>query len=311
VPRPARAKKSKHRAAVCQQREKGSHIMELNANSGKQVSIQVDGAPYDRYAIKTHFVKIGEDYISLVEQYVKPHFQAGDFLSISEKIIALCQKRVVYKKDMKLSRMAKFLSRFAASSSAGIGVDSPWKMQFAIDLCGRWKVFWAAVAAGFGKLFGKKGVFYNMVGMEVTGLDGFYDHVFEEYGNYGIRIPENPAGVCNEIYEKTGVPCMIVDANDLTIEILGHGDHVSYSEEQMVALIQDNPAGQSDELTPFILIRPAEAPAAPENTAPETAAPETAAPENTAPETAAPENTAPETAAPETTAPEADIPAES
>lgn len=232
--------------------------MELKANNGKQIEITVDDKRYSRYALQTHFVKIGEDYISLVNQYVKPHYQAGDFLSISEKIIALCQKRVVYKKDMKLSRMARFLSRFAASSSAGIGVDSPWKMQFAIDHCGRWKVFWAAIAAGFGKLFGKKGVFYNIVGMEVTGLDGFYDHVFEEYGNYGIRIPENPAGVCNEIFEKTGIPCMIVDANDLTIEILGHGDDVPYTEQQMVSLIGDNPAGQSDELTPFILIRPTE-----------------------------------------------------
>ena len=232
--------------------------MELKANSGKQLIITVDGVDYQRYAIQTHFVKIGENYLSLVEQYVKPHYQPGDFLSISEKIIALCQERVVYKKDMKLSRMAKFLSRFATSSSAGIGVDSPWKMQFAIDHCGRWKVFWAAIAAGFGKLFGKKGVFYHIVGMEVTGLDGFYDHVFEEYGNYGIRIPDNPSGVCDEIFEATGIPCMIVDANDLTIEILGHGSQAPYTESQMVALIGDNPAGQSDELTPFILIRPAE-----------------------------------------------------
>lgn len=237
--------------------------MEFIANGGKQVHIEVDGQSYARHAIKTHFVKIGEDYISLIERYVKPDYQEGDLLSISEKIIALCQKRIVYKKDMKLSRMAKFLSRFASSSDAGIGVDSPWKMQFAINHCGILKVLWAAILAGIGKLFGKKGIFYDIVGQEITGLDGFYDHVFPEYGDYGIRIPDNSPRVCNEIYEKTGVMAMIVDANDLSVEILGRADVVPFPEHQLISLIADNPAGQSDELTPFILIRRVEL-AAPE-----------------------------------------------
>ena len=235
--------------------------MEFLSNDGKQIQIQMDAEVYARHIIKTHFVKIGEDYLALIDQYVKPLYQEGDLLSISEKVIALCQNRVIYKTEMKLSRLAKFLSRFASSSSAGIGVDSPWKMQFAIDHCGCLKVIWAALIAGIGKLFGKKGVFYDIVGQEVSGLDGFYDHVFPEYGEYGIRIPEDPSGVCNEIYEKTGVMSMIVDANDLSVEILGYASHVPYSEQQLVQLIADNPAGQSNQLTPFILIRKVDLPA--------------------------------------------------
>ena len=34
--------------------------------------------------------------------------------------------------------------------------------------------------------------FYDMVGMEVTGLDGFYPDVFPVYGDYGIRILKIP-----------------------------------------------------------------------------------------------------------------------
>ena len=231
--------------------------MEFYANEGKNVEIEVGGKRYARHAIATHFVEVGEDYVELINRYVKPLYQEGDILSSSEKIIALCQKRVVYKKDMHLSFLAKFLSKFAMHSDAGIGVDSPWKMQFAIDQVGRLKVIWAAICAGFGKLVGKKGVFYDMVGQEVTGLDGFYDHVFDVYGEFGIRIPENSPGVCDEIYEKTGVAMMIVDANDLNRELLGKAQALKdWSDEDLLALIRDNPAGQGKQLTPFILIRP-------------------------------------------------------
>ena len=61
--------------------------------------------------------------------------------------------------------------------------------------------------------------------------------------------------MCNEIYEKTGVMAMIVDANDLTRDILGKADGVTLSDEQLCELIRDNPAGQDQQLTPFILIR--------------------------------------------------------
>ena len=230
--------------------------MEFIANPKKNVEIEVGGKTYERHAIHTHFVEIGEDYIDLIQHYVKPIYEEGYILSISEKIIALCQKRVVYRKDMKISWLARFLSRFAIQhNSAGIGVGEVCKMQFAIDICGPWKVLWAAICAGFGKLVGKKGIFYNMVGMEVTGLDGFYPDVFPVYGEYGIRIPEDPNGVCNEIYEKTGIVSMIVDANDITRDILGKADVLKMTDEELCALIRDNPAGQSSQLTPFILIR--------------------------------------------------------
>ena len=155
---------------------------------------------------------------------------------------------------MKLSILARFLSKFASHSDAGIGVDSVWKMQYAIDYCGSLKVVWAALCSGAGKLVGKRGVFYNMVGYEVRGLDGFYDHCFPEYGEFGIEIPLNPSRVCDEIYEKTGLVAMIVDANDFTRDILGKCHLITYSDDELAEMIADNPAGQSAQCTPFILI---------------------------------------------------------
>lgn len=237
-------------------KEKGD-FMEFRALEGKNVEIDVNGEKYLRHAIETHYIQLGEDYIQLLEKYVKPIYEEGDILSISEKIISLCQKRVVYKKDMKVSSLAKFLSKFAMRSDAGVGVDNPYKMQFAIDLCGSIKVIWAAIAGGFCKLFGKKGVFYEIVGPEISGLDGFYGNVFSEYADFGIRIPENSTGVCNEMYDKLGIKAMIVDANDFNVEILGKSDVIDNSEDELRKMIKDNPAGQTKTLTPLVLIRKA------------------------------------------------------
>lgn len=230
--------------------------MEFTANENKNVSIETSTGTYDRCAIHTHFIEIGEDYNELVERYVKPLWQEGDLLAVAEKIVSLCQRNVIPKKDVKVSRLARFLSRFATQhNSAGIGVGDVYKMQYAIDINGGAKVFFAAVCAGFGKMVGKKGIFYDMVGDEVRGLDGFYPDVFPIYGEFGIPLPKDPVGVCNEIYARTGVETIVIDANDFTRDILGKGDTVKLTDEQLCEIIRDNPAGQDAQCTPFILIR--------------------------------------------------------
>jgi hypothetical protein len=49
--------------------------------------------------------------------------------------------------------------------------------------------------------------------------------------------------------------CIIIDANDFTRDILGKSDDVILNDEQLCEIIRDNPAGQDDQCTPFILIR--------------------------------------------------------
>ena len=230
--------------------------MEFTANEGKQVEIAANGGRYLRHAIRTHFVTVGENYLDLIRKYVSPLYQPGDLLSVSEKVIALCQGRVVYRKDIKIGLWAKFLSRFACGkSSAGPGVSLPVKMQYAINKVGLPRILAAAIAGGLGKLVGIKGIFYRIAGREVSGLDGFYGGEWEAYRDVGIEIPHDPTGVCREIKHKLGISCMIVDANDLGQEILGRSSDLTLSDEALRQLIRDNPAGQGKECTPFILIR--------------------------------------------------------
>ncbi len=229
--------------------------MDFIANSGKKVEIKTSTGIYLRNAIKTKFVTNKDNYINLVDEYVSGIYQEGDIVSISEKIISICQNRIIKREELKIGFWAKFLSKFASHPNTGIGVGESIKMQYAINKVGVLKVIFASFVSGITKLVGIKGMFYRIVGQEVSGLDGFYGHVWEEYTDIGIELPENPIKVCNEIKEKLGMTCMIVDSNDLGQEILGKSEDIALNYQELKELIKDNPAGQGKEQTPIILIR--------------------------------------------------------
>jgi hypothetical protein len=227
-------------------------------NSGYCREIEVGGRNYERYAVKTHFIEMGEDYIEIIRKYVTPLYFQGDILSISEKIISLCQGDVVLKSDLRVGRLAKVLSRYAYRNPAGPAMDSVYKMQMAINVAGPIRVFTGAALSALTKPFGKKGVFYNYVGHGVRNIDGFYSAAFDYYADKGILAPSNPDRACQRIKDVLGIDCMIVDANDIDIQILGTNREIRYDIDTLAGMIKDNPAGQKSEQTPFILIREAQ-----------------------------------------------------
>lgn len=72
---------------------------------------EVDGARYERYAVQTHFIGRGEDYVEVVRRYVAPLYRPGDIVTMGEKVISMCQNNTVEMKDVKVGFWAKFLSR--------------------------------------------------------------------------------------------------------------------------------------------------------------------------------------------------------
>lgn len=220
-------------------------------------NVIVDGIEYERHAVQTHFIERGESYIELIEQYILPLYRESDILSISEKVISMCQNNVVEKRDVKLGFWAKNLSRFASSNNHGIAMDEPYKLQLAINIAGLPRILLASVCSAVTKLFGKKGVFYKIAGHGIDGIDGFYmGSSFDVYHDIALLNPREPKKVCNEICDKLNVKCMIVDANDLSVELFGKSDSLEdINNEHLINIIRDNPAGQSDELTPFIILR--------------------------------------------------------
>lgn len=231
--------------------------MRYYTNPDKALTIKVGGQEYIRHAVRTHFVAQGEDYLALIRRYVLPLYRPGDLLAISEKVIALCQGRVVREEDLRPGLLARLLVRFVRRTPAGPGVGNLYKMQFAIQSCGAARVVWAALRAGADKLRNVHGTFYRLTGREVAGLDGFYGEDIPEYAHIGIRIPAQPDRVCQRIYENTGISSFIVDANALNVELLGKAQVLTQPDAFLTALMRDNPAGQSRYLTPFVLIRPA------------------------------------------------------
>ena len=220
-------------------------------------NVIVDDVEYKRWAIQTHFVERGESYIELIQEYVVPLYEEGDILSMSEKIIAMCQNNVVEKKDIHVGFWAKFLSKFATSNNHGVAMDEPYKLQLAINIAGLPRILFASFCSAITKLFGKRGVFYKIAGHGIDGIDGFYKgSSFEVYHDIALLNPKEPVKVCNEIQDKTGVRCLLVDANDLNIEIFGKSSLLGdIDDKHLINIIKDNPAGQSDELTPLILIK--------------------------------------------------------
>ena len=225
-------------------------------NPEKPLLLEVDGKEYYRCPIHTQLVKVGDDLSGLLRQYVLPYFQEGDCVYISEKIVSLCQRDIIPKESLKISGLAKFLARFASTNdSAGIGVHNVYKMQVAIMLCGKPKVLYSALAAGVGRLFGKRGVFYEITGPQVAGLDGFYSTYFEDYKNFGILSPKNPDKAVAKAEEETGIHCCVADINDFGGEVLAVSPKSPMDKPLLQKLLKDNPAGNGHEMTPFVLMR--------------------------------------------------------
>jgi len=219
---------------------------------------EVDGVRYQRYAVQTHFIGRGEDYREIARRYLKPLVSGGDMVTLGEKVISMCQNNTVEMKDVRLGFWAKFLSRFATSNSNGIGMDEPYKLQLAINMKGLPLILWACFCGAAARVFGRRGVFYEIVGQVVAGIDGFYSHSsFETYHTLAVLNPKEPDKVCADFEEELGVGCVLVDANDIAIEILGRSPLLADKSAAFLAeLIRDNPAGQDDELTPFLIVRP-------------------------------------------------------
>lgn len=216
-----------------------------------------DGRKYDRYAIQTHFVEVGESQQALTEKYVRPLYQEGDVLSFGAKVMCMCVRSVKTRDEVKPGFWANLMWRFAGINHTGVGMHEPYKMQLVIDMVGLPRVLLAAGCSAVTKPFGIRGVFYRVCGKGVGGIDGFYTRSsFPIYHELALINPENADALCEELSQQTGMPVVLMDANDLQRDQLGKSSNMPLSDKQLQDALADNPSGQGDELTPFILIRP-------------------------------------------------------
>jgi len=230
--------------------------MDFQPNAGKNLIIEVGGKKWARYPIKTHFILEKDSLDEVVKKYVLPNVQAGDIVVLGQKIISIFQKRIVYKKDLKVGFWANFLSRFASKTPYGFSVGNPLKMQVAINLAGLPRILFAGLIGTVSKIFGRKGDFYRLAGHQISEIDGFYDKAFSEYGQMGILGPKDCSKICQDLKDRYNISCVIVDVNDIGGKVLGESFDLKDKSQLVLDILKDNPAGQLAQLTPIIVIRP-------------------------------------------------------
>jgi hypothetical protein len=255
---------------------------EFIANPGKTIDIDVDGVRYQRLPVRTRLISMQDTDIQLLlDEYVKPYLKEGDVVYISEKALTITQGRVVDMSSIKPTALAHFLAKnvgnnYGSSDFHGFGHGTSIAMQLFVDEAGYARILFAAAVSAITRPFGIRGLFYRICGLRAKSIDCPMSFLILEYAHSAKLAPNDPSGAARKIKEKLsgGSPAtafgfsksaslqenigshevVILDANYRGAFSLGKSTQ-SISEAFIGKLFRDNPLGQSDEMTPFCIVR--------------------------------------------------------
>jgi F420-0:gamma-glutamyl ligase len=200
--------------------------------------------------VRTPLVRPGDDLTALVRIAVHGIARAGDIIAISETAVAIAQGAFVVAEHVRPSPLAYALARRAGAMAT---ISQPESLQLVIDDVGPLRVLYAAVLQAAGRLVGKRGMFYEVLGEAIATIDG-YTGTMPPYERAIVLAPREPDAVCERIAQATGAGCAIVDANDLEkAKVLGASANVNRSVVERALL--DNPHGNGDEQTPIVVLK--------------------------------------------------------
>lgn len=246
------------------------------ANPAKELDLvsESDGRTWRRLPLQTALVARGDDVEALARERVEtfaaslPADVVPDgspwYFVISEKIIAITQGRSWFTWEIKPRRSAKVLSRFVTRTPAGIGLGDPTTMELAIREVGLPRVVAASAAGAAGKVIGKRGLFYEVVGANVRAIDGPTPYSAFPSNVSAKLPPKDPDAVSAKIsaairgadipaaLRDSFVGTVVMDANDIGRNVLG--SDVDTPNERLEATFADNPLGQGRQRTPLAIL---------------------------------------------------------
>lgn len=227
-------------------------------NAGKDLTVELDGARFDRIPLKTRVVVEGDDLDAFVTEYAAESVRAGDILFVTEKIVAITQGRSYPVDSIRPRRLAVFLSRYVTRTPYGIGLGMPETMEMALRECGTPRILFAAAVSAVTKAFGRKGDFYRIAGDKARAIDGPTAGTIPPYNEAVVLGPEDPDGVARHLQSllRAGVEVAVVDINDLGGNILG-STLGRAGDDRLVRILRDNPLGQGHQSTPLGIVRAA------------------------------------------------------
>ncbi|HXP93066.1 MAG TPA: coenzyme F420-0:L-glutamate ligase [Candidatus Binatia bacterium] len=200
--------------------------------------------------VRTPLVVSGDDIAAVVAEAVAGIARSGDVVAVSETAVAIAQGQMVAAETIRPSKLAYFLSRRAGALAT---VNQPESLQIVIDRVGVPKVLYACAAHVFGRLRGRRGAFYEILGEEIAAIDG-YTGTLPPFERTIVFGPIEPDRVAQEIADRIGTACAIVDANDLkTTKALGASRGVERAAVEHALLA--NPHGNADEQTPIVVLK--------------------------------------------------------
>ena len=201
--------------------------------------------------IRTPLLTNQDSQPAIVERYVKPFSQSGDYLILAETATAIVENNFRYPGNIRPGWLARRLCFFFPSKTS---LCSAYGMQTLIDTSNAWQVAFAFIVGAAAKLAGIGGVFYALAGYQAALIDDVTGTI-SPYDQFIVLGPANPATTVETVKQETGMETAIVDANDLKeVKILASTSGVNA--ERVVRALRENPAGNADEQTPILLVRP-------------------------------------------------------
>ncbi len=203
------------------------------------------------FPIRTHLLTQLDDPVEVIQRYIKPHAQPGDIVTLGETPLALMQGRFRHPSDIQPGWVAQRICYFFLPTSS---LATACGLQALVDVVGPGRVFFAFMGGAVGKLFKQGGVFYQLAGEQARLIDDVTG-TLPPYDQFIVLGPEHPQQVVDRIRRETGLGAAIVDVNDLkAVKILAATSDVSPA--VLEQSLRSNPAGNADEQTPLVLIRP-------------------------------------------------------
>ena len=214
------------------------------------------GDAYRVLAIPTHLLCHDDDPVGVVEAYAGPHAKIGDVIVVAETPLAIMQGRYRHPVTVRPTLLAKCLCRLFHPTSS---VATACGMQALLDLVGPVRALAAAVLGCVSRVLRLgRGVFYKVAGEQASLLDDISGTI-APYDKFICLGPENAEKFVDAVRLKLGVGACVVDVNDLSkstkmMTVLAKTSNVDADLVREALL--PNPAGNADQQTPIVLIRP-------------------------------------------------------
>jgi hypothetical protein len=225
-------------------------------DSPRKIPVEYDGRKYLRLPIRTHILTAEDDTARVLDEYVRPHYAPGDVVFLSETCVAIMQDRARDWREIKPSWLARKLSGLVTKSPYGVGLRSPYAMQYAIELAGLHRILAGCVWHVVGRLFGQKGWFYAAAGPQARMMDAEHTMGVGEFYECVVPGPRAPRQTCRELKAQTGMEIAIVDVNDVFPPWCVASTLPRLKERLLEQTLADNPLGQGNEQTPLGIWRP-------------------------------------------------------